>query len=682
MEKKTASSIMLTLLLTSMLSLAFNVQPAEASGTIYIRADGSIDPPTAPIQRNGDIYTFTGDVYANVIIERDSIVVDGAGYTVQGAGFGSGIGIHLNGGYNITLKDLKVTKFDYGIRLDYSTFSFLFNIAVSYNSWVGIYLVDSDNNIVFRNSASNNGYQGIELDNSFNNNVSLNGASENQDCGILLSYSNDNILHGNGGLVHNECGIWLEKSQNNSIFDNIVWGIISPSYGIRVHYFSEDNMISGNEISGCQYGVWLEDSSNNTLAQNTVCDNQLEIALDRSHNCKLFDNDVRGKNDPNVGDTGICIKEESDKNEICRNKVEYNGAAGILLADFSHYNKVSDNTVQYNLGVGIYVGSSNNSIHKNVVYLNEHDGISLGSNYNDICENSITANSWYGISLYECANNSIVGNNITANSWGGTHVQSSNDNKFYHNNFISNTYQIHNYQSNNTWGNGYPSGGNYWSDYNGTDLYHGPYQNITGSDGIGDTPYIIDEDNRDNYPIMKPYPRAAHDAGITSVTTSKDIVGQGYTASINVMMFNYGNDTETFNVTIYANQTIIGEICNINLTGRNSTTLTITWNTAGFALGNYTVSARTEPLPEEVNTEDNSYTGGTVYVGIPGDVDGDFENGHYDVDLFDAVKLLVIYGAKLGDSNFDPNCDIDNSGQVFLFDAVILLSHYNEIVYP
>jgi hypothetical protein len=54
----------------------------------------------------------------------------------------------------------------------------------------------------------------------------------------------------------------------------------------------------------------------------------------------------------------------------------------------------------------------------------------------------------------------------------------------------------------NKWDNGYPSGGNYWSDYNGTDLYSGPYQNVTGSDGIGDTPYVIDANNTDHYPLM------------------------------------------------------------------------------------------------------------------------------------------------------------------------------------
>ena len=61
----------------------------------------------------------------------------------------------------------------------------------------------------------------------------------------------------------------------------------------------------------------------------------------------------------------------------------------------------------------------------------------------------------------------------------------------------------------NNWDYGYPSGGNYWSDYNGTDVYSGPYQNETGSDGKGDTPYSIDEYNVDDYPLMTPWAAAS-----------------------------------------------------------------------------------------------------------------------------------------------------------------------------
>ena len=49
------------------------------------------------------------------------------------------------------------------------------------------------------------------------------------------------------------------------------------------------------------------------------------------------------------------------------------------------------------------------------------------------------------------------------------------------------------------------------SDYNGTDLFYGQLQNETGRDGIGDAPYVIDENNIDHYPLMCPYPRLTGD---------------------------------------------------------------------------------------------------------------------------------------------------------------------------
>ena len=49
---------------------------------------------------------------------------------------------------------------------------------------------------------------------------------------------------------------------------------------------------------------------------------------------------------------------------------------------------------------------------------------------------------------------------------------------------------------------GYPAGGNYWSDYNGTDVFSGRYQNETGSDGIGDAQYTVDGNNADKYPLI------------------------------------------------------------------------------------------------------------------------------------------------------------------------------------
>jgi hypothetical protein len=74
-----------------------------------------------------------------------------------------------------------------------------------------------------------------------------------------------------------------------------------------------------------------------------------------------------------------------------------------------------------------------------------------------------------------------------------------------HNSFAENVVQVQSEGTLNVWDGNYPSGGNYWSDYSGVDLYSGSYQNETGSDGIGDTPYVINDCNQDNYPLMNPW---------------------------------------------------------------------------------------------------------------------------------------------------------------------------------
>src|SRR3972149_10387671 len=87
MLRKTVLLTLLTLLLIGMVTFAFNILPAKASGTIYIRADGSVDPPTAPISTVDNVtYTFTQNIYDSIIVERDIIVVDGAAFILQGPG--------------------------------------------------------------------------------------------------------------------------------------------------------------------------------------------------------------------------------------------------------------------------------------------------------------------------------------------------------------------------------------------------------------------------------------------------------------------------------------------------------------------------------------------------------------------------------------------------------------------
>lgn len=158
---------------------------------------------------------------------------------------------------------------------------------------------------------------------------------------------------------------------------------------------------------------------------------------------------------------------------------------------------------------------------------------------------------------------------------------------------------------------------------------------------------------------------------VTDMSLSKAIVGQGYLLEINVTVENHGQSKAIFNVTIYANTTII-QTREITLTRGTCTLVTFVWNTIGFAKGNYTISAFVHPIPGEVDTADNSVTG-WIIVTIPGDVDGDF-----DVDLYDAVKLLVRYGVREDDPQYNAVYDIDEDGRMFLYDVIILLAHYGQ----
>ena len=123
---------------------------------------------------------------------------------------------------------------------------------------------------------------------------------------------------------------------------------------------------------------------------------------------------------------------------------------------------------------------------------------------NDITNNTIKRN-FHGIFLSETHDNRITENYIIENSNTGIWLESSSMNRIYHNSLINNKYQVYSCESTNIWDDSYPSGGNYWSDYTGVDLYSGPNQDQPGSDGIGDSPYVIDENNVDRYPLMQPW---------------------------------------------------------------------------------------------------------------------------------------------------------------------------------
>ena len=251
-----------------------------------------------------------------------------------------------------------------------------------------------------------------------------------------------------------------------------------PRSGIYIG-FSNGNIIGNNIIANNTYGIYLKQSGDNTISENII-----------EHN-----------------DYGIAVEYSSNNNTISSNSVFSNDWYGIML-DYSSDNTALQNSVSdNNIGIRLF-NSSSHTISENTVFDNNWGVIlEYDSRNNTLAYNTVSSNHEDGIGLYSSSNNTLVNNTISTN-YVGTSLSSlggnCTNNRFFSNNFICNTKQVINTNSNNTWNDSYPSGGNYWSDYTGVDLYKGPYQNNTGSDGIGDTPYVIDNHNKDNYPLMYP----------------------------------------------------------------------------------------------------------------------------------------------------------------------------------
>ncbi len=233
-------------------------------------------------------------------------------------------------------------------------------------------------------------------------------------------------------------------------------------------------------------GIHLEFASNNTI-----------------EDCYLTGN----------GWQAIWINQYSNYNFIIGNNMTQNDRHQMRIN--GNYTRVIGNTFTKNYYESIYVypGSAYNVISGNYIASEYIDGNGIeldASIFNIVSGNNITLNT-YGIMLFNNASdNDIYNNTITANKCAVWTFQ-SNGSRIYHNLFIDNTNQTRIEESVNMWDDGYPSGGNYWSDFKAkypsvNDANSGPNQDIPGSDDIWDAPYLIDSGNQDSYPVVPEFP--------------------------------------------------------------------------------------------------------------------------------------------------------------------------------
>jgi len=244
---------------------------------------------------------------------------------------------------------------------------------------------------------------------------------------------------------------------------NSTWGPVSDDAGIYAFFHEgfegkyiriEQNIITGNK-----FGIYLvrPDSciiSNNTITSNSAHGLQLLIG----NNITIFgneaiDNDANGINCIHIDNSTISY------NIATGNGVGGGGGHGIVIQSQNFNTLMSNNVIKdnYNNMVAFHL---------------------MGGENCTVRDNIFDNGAMWECCMYETFNSSIYHNDIY-----GTGEDDEGD---------------------CMWDDGYPSGGNYWSVYNGVDNYHGPNQDIPGSDGIGDTPYYFDG-NKDRYPLMEPW---------------------------------------------------------------------------------------------------------------------------------------------------------------------------------
>jgi parallel beta-helix repeat protein len=437
-----------------------------------------------------------------------------------------------------------------------------------------------------------------------------------------------------------------------TLMDNV---ITNTRFGIRVNGVN-DTIISHNEIRNSTYGIMLNNAGWTIMNSNVMTNNSYGMSVSGalSGNSSLSKSLIT-KNGIGIQLTSTTALTVSETNITDNNY-------GALFTNTS-YSTISGSNISSNV-FGLKLAGSlcqNNTIKDSNISFNTQAVIFDLSRRNEIIQNNIMNNTEYAI-------------------W----ISEAEDNQIYYNTFIGNGNQTYVNAISNKFDAGYPQGGNYWSDYNGTDIYSGPNQDQPGGDGIGDTPYIAGaNDNQDHYPYLKPPYEV--DVAATEVFLSKTLVALNYTMRVFVRIVNYGAAKQSFTLTAYHNDTVLNATTVTDMPGRSFMTATLWWraigtysenHTSGTKVGTYNITASITTLPNEVNTTNNNCTGGMIDVSVyAGDLDNSGRVGPSDFAVFAAY-----YGGTPSNPLWYPNADLIEDDRIGPGDFAVFSSNYGKHV--
>ena len=173
----------------------------------------------------------------------------------------------------------------------------------------------------------------------------------------------------------------------------------------------------------------------------------------------------------------------------------------------------------------------------------------------------------------------------------------------------------------------------------------------------------------------------AYDLAMTSIVSAKTVVGKGFTANLSLTIENQGAFTETFNIIVFANTTVIATLP-VSLTSKNYTTITQRWDTTNTAKGNYTISAFVPRVLGETDTLDNNLTDGWIIVAIAGDITGIEGRPDGKCNMRDVGLVARYFGQTVPPA--PANCDVTGpttgvpDGTINMRDVGTVARHFGE----
>lgn len=541
--KRAALTVALLVLLSAFI-VTIAIPPEARASTLYVGGTDSGNYTTIQAAIDdanpGDtIYVYNGTYYENIVVYKSLSLVgeDRDTTTIDGGGFFEDV-------LSITADWVNITGFTATNSMEGHTgigLSSVQNCNITNNNasdnYFGFLLESSSANVITYNNASDN-YAGIFLYLSSGNSISDNNASNNT-LGISVTYDSDVNYIADNNVSENWRGIHLSSSSSNTITGNLMvedgislegssleyWNthIIDTSNTVNgkpVYYWKNvtggtiplgagqvilsnctDVIVENQNVSGGSVGFQISFSSDNTIANNTASwNNVYGIGLLFSQNHTIINNNASS----NSWGDGVYLYSSSN-NTITNNTVFFNRWDGISLEQSSDHNIISNNTASTNNHYGIDLSDSDSNNITDNIASNSQRGIYLVRSSGNLITSNNVSNNQEGIFIWLSKNNTVA-NNIVSSNGRGISLQLSTNISVHHNNLIANTVQATDNNGNeNSWDDGYPLGGNYWSDYTGVDGCSGPDQDVCPDpDGIGDESYVIDADSEDRYPLMNP----------------------------------------------------------------------------------------------------------------------------------------------------------------------------------